>query len=412
MMLAGLLCFGVALWPYQIPVTVFGYTRNVFSVGVLGFLFLGCFYLLYRHSWSSAVNPGVGILLFVGMHAVSTFLTCHPESTANLMELVFYVLIYALCLVLIHSALLKKIVLILVGVTAVLALVLFYQHFLVFGSSYLTQHFSMKAFSSTGYANKNQYALFLVLFFPFAYAYGLQKKSILFGACAVVFSVAIIVVLSRMALYLWFLAMILFCVFSDKRKLYFGALGSVVVVISIVCLVFGWTPSNYLEWKRMAIQDLDREPIKSMSWTGITNSEASRVKFLREAWEGVKHRPILGAGFRSFPVMNVVYYSDGSIMRFPEAHNDYATLAFEHGLLGVIIFLNILFMTTKILMGVRKKYLNRDDFWLWEAQIVSFSILCFAMLFVNIYVTVLFWFVLASCHVVAKPGGAEGIKKI
>ena len=107
--------------------------------------------------------------------------------------------------------------------------------------------------------------------------------------------------------------------------------------------------------------------------------------------EGFIEKPIFGHGVASFRRDNPVFADDGSLLRHPVTHNDFAQIIYELGLIGLIIFLGMLYFNLKSLSTNMQKTENK-------IMAIQLLVLILAINSINLIDHILFWFIMAITY--------------
>ncbi len=421
----------IVLWPYQMEVR--GTSLRFFAIGFLLSLILGGFLLLQGGRWKSLFRKSLIIyLLFAGMHVIGYLfggnsiweLSHNSYLTEFLVSFFFFLLVIGLIET--REAYGRMVLWIVLG-TSALAVILLYRHLFVFDVTFLTQFFSEEGFRGLGAFNKNTFAFFLLLFFPFAYSYFTHKRNLLGTLTVLVMGAGIVFVLSRMALCASFLSMALLCLGGFKKRLYIVQLAILSGVILLGCLLFQVGPQHYMVWKNTAIDGIPRDPSE---FPLDKSFKGSRWRYVRKALEGFGDKPILGHGLNTFSLDHKQYCvggdehcletrgggsvfcsleeeacqamtGGGTLIRYPGTHNDYALILYELGATGLLLFLGIFWDLLRRLWQARS-YINDSIRWVWDGQIASLVAMFFAINFINAYYTIPFLFLLAGGYILAQ----------
>jgi O-antigen ligase len=176
------------------------------------------------------------------------------------------------------------------------------------------------------YVNHDHYAGLMEMLVPIPFVLTMGHllkggKRVLVGFCAVLMASTIFLSGSRGGMIAFVLEMVLFAAltFANKRSPR-AALGSVAVCVPILVLL------TFLgKWQVLGrLGDLD---------PGI------RLDITKDSLRMFSHRPIWGWGLGTFPTVYPSYRSFYTNLFVNEAHNDYAQLLVETGLLGFSLML-------------------------------------------------------------------------
>ena len=131
------------------------------------------------------------------------------------------------------------------------------------------------------------------------------------------------------------------------------------------------------------------DPNESLNKSFSTDS--ARFKYLKNSYEGFIEKPIFGHGMASFRRDNPVFADDGSLLRHPVTHNDFAQIIYELGLIGLIIFLGMLYFNLKSLSINMQKTENK-------IMAIQLLVLILAINSINLIDHILFWFIMAITY--------------
>tara|TARA_B100002019_G_C21229938_1_gene579524 strand:- start:332 stop:1138 length:807 start_codon:yes stop_codon:yes gene_type:complete len=246
-------------------------------------------------------------------------------------------------------------------------------------------------FDTESYSNKSTLAIYLALLFPFL-IFELSKKFNLINAYSIfIIAISIFYIFSRSALILTFVGLML-CIISFERRLSVTAI-FVSFAIFFSIWFFEITPKKYNEMKMQTnieyFNSYSYDPNESLNKSFSTDS--ARFKYLKNSYEGFIEKPIFGHGVASFRRDNPVFADDGSLLRHPVTHNDFAQIIYELGLIGLIIFLGMLYFNLKSLSINMQKTENK-------IMAIQLLVLILAINSINLIDHILFWFIMAITY--------------
>jgi len=375
--------FYLSLWCLQLTFPGVGFS----VVKVATFLFFSASVLLFANRTVFLSHFHL-FVAFVAMH----FVVVNPFGdfvrAASLMlhiapAFVFFVILINLVDDLEHYS---KVVLVLIGTTAVICAALVYLHLFVFNSDYLTAHLTAEELFWKGRGGKNTLAFFLALVFPFAYSRFSHRRSLSSLLCVALIGFSAVYTVSRMALVSVALSTVLFAIVAVHRKRFIGQTVAVGVVFAILSLGFGVRPVQEFLKLRSPVQV---EEVESGE-RGFVSFEGQRVDLARQAVAGFLRSPLFGYGSMSF--------REG---QRSESHNDYVRLMYEFGGVGLILFLSIFVVSYRDLRACRKSTPAGYE-WLVDAQTVAVLNTAALLLAINAYETLPVWFVLAGAQIVRR----------
>jgi len=218
---------------------------------------------------------------------------------------------------------------------------------------------------SGGYfIDENDLSLYINCWFPFCYfLFIIEKKMInklIYGIGIILGIIAIIVSLSRGG-FIGLVSILIFIWLISPRKIY-----SLIIVSVCIIFVLNFSTKDY--WSEMStITDIS---------SGTVNE---RLQSWNAAWNMFLHNP-LGVGGNNFQVRFPEYQPSGMSRNMwgRAAHSLWFTLLSELGIIGVIIYLNLLFTNIKQLVKMKnatRKYIKiRGDL----KYLHYFSLACLA----------------------------------
>ena len=121
------------------------------------------------------------------------------------------------------------------------------------------------------------------------------------------------------------------------------------------------------------------------------STDSARFKYLKNSYEGFIEKPIFGHGLASFRRNNPVFSDDGKLIRHPTTHNDFAQIMYELGLIGLIVFIGMLYLNLRSLFTNIHKIENK-------ILVVQFLMLILAINSINLIDHILFWFIMAMTY--------------
>ena len=274
--------------------------------------------------------------------------------------------------------------------TAVVVLILIAEHALLFKSLYLTSSFTENRYVNGGYNLKNQLGFYLSLVFPFVYARMVRATNVLNAVIFLILTVGIFYTFSRMAVLNYVVAGIAFCFVPSLARRRYQIAGALVAGSFVVlAAASGLTPSRYLDIRRAgqiaASTDAQIEVLRESpeEWIDLN---LDRARYIVNALGGLVERPLFGHGITSFSQDHAEYRDDGTVLRMPVTHNDYAQVGYELGGVGLAVLLSLFIVAIwKILPTVE---LSEPLATLRDGQLVSLLVLGFSLNMINAYETV------------------------
>lgn len=387
--LKDLLCYFVAaclaLWCLGKSLPLVGI--GIFSVGILILFYLSPPLFFGKRI---SLNNKLLWFLFFGIHLV--FINPFHDNKHTFDFLLRAVFSFSFFLVLINVIddvkLYRRMMTILIGILAAIALILIYRHLFIFHSAYLTSGFTYGDWYYGGRAGKNTLSFFLALVFPFVYARFSYKRNIINTVCLAIIGFATLYTLSRMALVSMVLSVVLFSIFSINKKLFTKQLVVLSVLLLLISNIFGMGIKTFLKLKNPTEVEAVQRGEKSFA-----TFEGHRFRLLHSGFQGFVASPLFGHGMTSFRSQDKTGRS--------LSHNDYIQILYELGLIGFLAFLAILAISLKDLLAC-KRYVPHEYHWLWDGQIVCLISVSAMLLFINAYETAPFWFVLAGAQIFSR----------
>ena len=252
-------------------------------------------------------------------------------------------------------------------------MILSYFYFIKFHMSYL----GVKIFYPTR-LGKNSLALVFVLLLPFIISNLFDKKknvNIINLSINIILLIAVFLIQSRALIIILFFYIIMFFFFTNKKSRMIWVL----LLIGVIMLFF----SKNLFDSNLVNSVVDR--IKSISLllakNDLEGSLLERSNMINRALYLFEQKPILGVGLGSF-----MYYGDVKTLI---SHNDYLLILAEQGIIGIVIFILLLFSFFK--KAVLKLKRTNDEFYI--CLIMTMIGLFIYFMFINAYDSILIWFI-------------------
>jgi len=245
---------------------------------------------------------------------------------------------------------------------------------------------SVKNSRSAGFAEPNQYAAYIVLFFPVVFSglYAFRQKAI--NILSMLFIVLTLVSLlmtgSRGGLLALFFGMVYYFYQSARLNMI-----KILPIIILITLVFplAFATSFYLAPKAVRVEVLERfDPRNSSDTAELTSG---RTLLWARGLKLFLRSPIYGHGQNSFiPLMKKNFRIWGN------SHNDYLLYLVDFGLVGLVIFLMIFFSLYREVIELLKSTTNRQLKFFAISYLAGLAGYCFAIFGVNvIQPRYLFW---------------------
>jgi len=385
--LSHLICYGVTLflplWCLGLDMPMVG--TNYFMIGTVPLYILGPTLLVNKRFWF----PYKGLfVIFVLFHAVY-FNPAVKEvySIHFVFQLAACLVYYFLLINLVDSFVTwgRMINLLIVG-TVLITSFLIYKYAFVYKSIYLSTYLTYQEHYYIGRGGKNTLAFMLVLFLPFAYAkFSYQKHNLLNLVAVLIIAGGALYTISRMAFLSVMATPFFFCLFSIRRGIFVKQAAVFGLLLMLLKGIWGLGADDFL-WMRSAAQ---RERQRVASGQSDFFSAGHRWRLLEEAMEGFVESPLIGHGVASFRTK-----TSGSV-----SHNDYVQIAYEFGLLGIVLFA-LIFLVLFVDLLRHRPFVPPPHQWLWDAQVVALMNMAVLLMTINAYQTIPFWFIWTGCSVV------------
>ena len=221
----------------------------------------------------------------------------------------------------------SRMISIMIVTTASIALLLTYLHLFVFGSGYLTPHLEYETYYYVGRYGKNTLGFFLAFLFPFAYSRFSHQRTLLSLACLSLITFAALYTISRMTLVSLVLSLVLFVIFSTRRKIFLRQL-MIVAFITVILFPF-LLEINLVETFLKLRSPATVEAVESGE-IGFLEFGGHRMRMIKEGLEGFLTSPLFGHGIGSFR-------GGGR----SQAHNDYLQILAETGVTGFLAIVGL-----------------------------------------------------------------------
>ena len=280
---------------------------------------------------------------------------------------------------------------VLLGTAAGVTLVLVYLHLFVYQSQYLTGHLTYNEYLDLGREGKNTLAFFLALLFPFAYARFTHHRGGYNLSILLLVTFGALYTISRMALLSLISSVILFALWGTRGYRYRRQMVLVgLMVLVILPVQFGIEPlTTFLKLRSPA----EVEEVESGE-RGFVALGGHRYTLLLQSLEGFATSPIFGRGLGSS--------RQGGRS---ESHNDYARILYEFGLVGLLLFGSIIWISFRDLRSC-KELVPPEHKWLLDGQVVALIGTFLMLLLINAYDSLPVWFILAGSQII--PRAAKG----
>ena len=248
-----------------------------------------------------------------------------------------------------------------------------------------------------GFGAPGEYAITLVLFFPFVLSGSLlMKRSILFkiGCIILVFLtiVGLINAGSRNGVVSFFCCMIVYLLILKRKKI----IGMIPIYFLIVSMIMASVAAFVIS--PSSVKTAVSERFNPSSSKDLSQFTSGRILLLESGWKLFIDSPIIGHGQDSFEILSYLRgYASGP------PHNEYLRYLTDQGLIGLFVFLMIFF---KIFQNVRQSLEVTTNPWKSQLYISYIAGLCGFMVGISATNTgpslVIFWIYTAVIYKYAQ----------
>ncbi|RWF79164.1 MAG: O-antigen ligase family protein [Mesorhizobium sp.] len=193
------------------------------------------------------------------------------------------------------------------------------------------------------FANQNHFAALLFVSIPFVVYYGLFRGHLLSGSLGLVSLLLLLLAAgSRAGVLIGLAITVLSVVFLSARSRVSG--------LSILAIFIGLSVYTIGAWTR-----IDAE---------VVDPAFGRGEFARTTIEGIKENLATGVGFGNFQKAYQVYEKEGMIFKqyVNHAHNDYLEIAFEGGVIAILLMMFYFILLLAGLVRIRRDPLQKAAF--------------------------------------------------
>ncbi|RWK34613.1 O-antigen ligase family protein [Mesorhizobium sp.] len=193
------------------------------------------------------------------------------------------------------------------------------------------------------FANENHFAALLFVSIPFVVYYGLFRGHLLSGSLGLATLLLLLLAVgSRAGVLIGLATTVLSIIFLSTRSRVSG-IGIVAVFIALSVFTIG-------AWTKIEAEVIDRD--------------FGRGEFARTTIEGIKENWATGVGFGNFQKAYQIYEKEEMIFKqyVNHAHNEYLEIAFEGGVLAVLLMVLYFVMLFMALTRVRRDPLQKAAF--------------------------------------------------
>lgn len=266
----------------------------------------------------------------------------------------------------------EKVVKWLLIILSAVIIFLLYKFLLVFNATYIS--LDTKLGSKFG---KNSLAFFLVIFFPYAVFFALNKKKVIFYIITTILFTGILLTFSRTA---WFITiLILLGAFIVSRKKIKLALMAVILVIPLLAF-------NGEEFQQRL------QSFSLLYTNGNFEGEVHSIDIRKEladiSFESIGNNLFTGIGYGNFSSLT----KNISVVDVGVSHNDYLQLFVEGGILLFIIF--VIWLALIYIKAIKYLKVRNNYQWLFQATFLSMNALIIYMFFINVFHSLYFWVIM------------------
>lgn len=193
------------------------------------------------------------------------------------------------------------------------------------------------------FANENHFAALLFVSIPFVAYYGLFRGHLLSGSLGLATLLLLLLAVgSRAGVLIGLAITVLSIVFLSARSRVSG--------LSILAVFIGLSVYTIGAWTR-----IDAE---------VVDPAFGRGEFARTTIEGIKENLATGVGFGNFQKAYQIYEKEGMIFKqyVNHAHNDYLEIAFEGGVIAILLMMFYLILLLAGLVRIRRDPLQKAAF--------------------------------------------------
>ncbi|MGX9571832.1 O-antigen ligase family protein [Mesorhizobium sp. f-mel] len=193
------------------------------------------------------------------------------------------------------------------------------------------------------FANENHFAALLFVSIPFVAYYGLFRGHLLSGSLGLATLLLLLLAVgSRAGVLIGLAITVLSIVFLSARSRVSG--------LSILAVFIGLSVYTIGAWTR-----IDAE---------VVDPAFGRGEFARTTIEGIKENLATGVGFGNFQKAYQIYEKEGMIFKqyVNHAHNDYLEIAFEGGVIAILLMMFYLILLLAALVRIRRDPLQKAAF--------------------------------------------------
>ncbi|MER8928884.1 O-antigen ligase family protein [Mesorhizobium sp. M0522] len=193
------------------------------------------------------------------------------------------------------------------------------------------------------FANQNHFAALLFVSIPFVVYYGLFRGHLLSGSLGLVTLLLLLLAAgSRAGVLIGLAITVLSIVFLSARSRVSG--------LSILAVFIGLSAYTIGAWTKMDAEAVD--------------PAFGRGEFARTTIEGIKENLAIGVGFGNFQKAYQIYETEGMVFEkyVNHAHNDYLEIAFEGGVVAIVLMVFYFILLFARLIRIRRDPLQKAAF--------------------------------------------------
>jgi len=278
----------------------------------------------------------------------------------------------------------------LIHVVVVIPILLFMAYYSWF---YWDSFWLSPDFESGSRFGKNTVGMFSVFCFTYLYGYFRMNKSIFVILGLLIIGLCALYTISRGTLIALILVVCLFPIISNKKVYYTISLSTIILSIFLLKHFFAF---DYLETLLAIKNQGGTEHVQKKFIDFKSSSDGAKYGYGQRASHYITlvrkfpNKPLFGHGTESFR------RNEGTL-----AHNDYITLIYEYGIIGIILYLYILWSHLYGLFKVRDLIVYNHR-WLLESQMIQIIILMFTSLIMTMYLSPMIWYNLAISAVIVR----------
>lgn len=195
----------------------------------------------------------------------------------------------------------------------------------------------------------NLFFFFVIFFIQYIYCQRKDYKKLLLVYLAILL-LLILFTLTR-SVWMGISVLILFLLFLYKRSQFPKYILALVTILFLFVVVINYTPLKYYDFNDIKfVRRLTTSETTLSSWQW-------RNKMWQEMTSYVYDSPIIGYGIDSYKTLREKQIKDAYESTY--AHNDYFRLLIELGIIGILLYINLIFQT---LRNIFKKFLQTKNY--------------------------------------------------